>query len=334
MTFRVRDKEYSYTFKELKLEINKEAIIDEIIASQKMLTYRNKLEMIKCQQKKKYAYKLKYDRNYLIKIVTDIKNEVDVNVVYDNLVMNSNRELTYNPGVEGFILDVNQSVNAIVTAIDNDVFGDLEVDLIGDVIASSKNSELAVIDSKVSSFTTKFNPYITRAINLRVALSFIDGVIIQPGDEFSFYKYAGPYDRDGYVFYYEFIGNGVCQIATTVYNAALLGGLEIVKRYPHKAKSIYVPGGLDATVASYSSGWYVDMAFKNTYDYPIYISAYAVDGEAHVDFWSNHDAKKGKTYKTSSVQIGPRGYTSYLYVFENGVEVEKRKIATTWYLED
>ena len=79
---------------------------------------------------------------------------------------------------------------------------------------------------------------------------------------FSFYKYAGPYNRKGYVFYYEYVGNGVCQIATTIYNTALLGGLEIVRRYPHAALPVYVPGGLDATVASYANGGYVDFQFK------------------------------------------------------------------------
>ena len=68
--------------------------------------------------------------------------------------------------------------------------------------------------------------------------------------------------------------NGVIvqlKATTTTYNAALLGGLEIVKRYPHAKKSLYVAGGLDATVASYSSGWCVDMQFKNTYKLQVQI---------------------------------------------------------------
>ena len=75
------------------------------------------------------------------------------------------------------------------------------------------------------------------------------------------------------------------------------------------------------------------MQFRNTYDYPIYISAYAVGGTVYVDFWSNHDAKKGRSYATSSIQIGERGYTSFLHVYLDGEEIEKRKIATTWYSE-
>lgn len=42
-------------------------------------------------------------------------------------------------------------------------------------------------------------------------------------------------------------------------------------------------------------------------------------------------AKEGKTYTTESVKIGYLGYNTYLHVFENGQEIEKRKIATTWY---
>ena len=107
-----------------------------------------------------------------------------------------------------------------------------------------------------------------------------------------------------------------------------------MKRYPHAKKSLYVAGGLDATVASYSSGWYVDMKFKNTYNYPIYISAYAIGGEAHVDFWSNSNAKEGKTYQTESVKVSALGYKSYLHVFDsNGQEIEKRFLANSWYRE-
>ena len=166
------------------------------------------------------------------------------------------------------------------------------------------------------------------------ALSLINGTVVEPGEVFSYCDTAGPFTRYGYVFYYEFVGNGVCQIATTTYNAALLGGLEIVKRYPHAKKSLYVAGGLDATVASYSSGWCVDMQFRNTYKYPIYIKAWSYDGVAYVEFWSNHDAKEGYEYSTSSVQIGQRGYRSYLHKWKDGEEVDVSLIDTTWYIED
>ena len=97
---------------------------------------------------------------------------------------------------------------------------------------------------------------------------------------------------------------------------------------------MYVDGGLDATVASYSSGWCVDMQFKNIYNYPIYIKAYSSGGQAHVEFWSNHDAKGGLDYTTSSSKIGVRGYKSYLHTWKDGQEIDVKEIATTWYTEE
>ena len=205
------------------------------------------------------------------------------------------------------------------------------INLIVDNSSVNNHKEYESIDTKVSSFNTTFDPYISRATNLRTALNYIDGAIIEPGETFSFYKYAGPYNKKGYVFYYEFVGNGVCQIATTTYNAALLAGLEITKRYQHEYIAPYVPGGLDATVASYAGGGYIDMSFKNTYKYPIYISAYYIGNKAYVEIWSNSDAKEGKTYETESVKIGANSYVTYLHVYKDGKEIEKKKIANSWY---
>jgi hypothetical protein len=58
---------------------------------------------------------------------------------------------------------------------------------------------------------------------------------------------------------------GACQVSTTLYNAALLAGLEIVERLPHSRPCSYVPYGCDATVA-YGA---VDLKFRNTLDHSI-----------------------------------------------------------------
>lgn len=128
------------------------------------------------------------------------------------------------------------------------------------------------------------------------------------------------------------IGNGVCQVATTIYNTAFTAGVKIVDRNQHEAKSTYVDGGLDATVASGIYGESkVDFKFKNTLAYPIYVSAYSKNKKIIVDFWSNDKATGGKTYKTESVKIGYKGYKTYLHVYKNGKEIDKHLIATSWY---
>lgn len=329
---KINSKDYEYSLSDLGVSVDEDKTIDEVIKYQNSLGYSKKLMLINNIKQKKFRFIFKIDNSKIQEFLNNVKSDVDIAVV--NGYFDTNEGVKYIPGVDGYSMNVDEGVNKIVQELSTGVL-DKEIELSGDVVASSSNELYSSIDTMTSSFVTNFNVWEgTRPINLRTALNYINGAIVEPGEVFSYYKYAGPYNKSGYVFYYEFVGNGVCQIATTTYNAALLGGLEIVKRYPHAKKSVYVEGGLDATVASYSSGWHVDFEFKNTYKYPIYIKAYAVGGEAHVEFWSNSNAKEGKTYSTESVQIGARGYTTYLHTYKDGVEIDKSKIATTWYPEE
>ncbi len=65
------------------------------------------------------------------------------------------------------------------------------------------------------------------------------------------------------------VGGGVCQTSSTLYNAALLAGLEVVERHPHTALPRYVPPGRDAAVA-YPG---IDLRIKNPYKFPVRIQA-------------------------------------------------------------
>ena len=62
-------------------------------------------------------------------------------------------------------------------------------------------------------------------------------------------------------------GGGVCLVSTSIYNAALLAGMEIEEVHNHTYPSKYAPKGRDAAV-SYG---YTDFKFKNSYSHPIYI---------------------------------------------------------------
>ena len=330
----VNGRENEYTYSDVGLHLDTDGIIDEIKKSQNHLTYTKRISLINSRGKKIYDFKYKVNEEESKQFLEKIKNETHQDK-QDGHFQDDGYTLSYVKGVNSFDLDIDKSMDVLQKTLANGAKENAKVELIGNSEIANNNDSYATIDTMVSSFTTYFNQYeYARAQNLYTALSYINGAVVMPGETFSYYNYAGPFNKAGYVFYYEFVGNGVCQIATTTYNAALLGGLEIVKRYPHAAKSVYVAGGLDATVASYSSGWYVDMAWKNTYDYPIYVRAYHNGGSATVELWSNHDAKRGYTYETESVQIGYRGYQSYLHVYKDGQEVERRFIATTWYIKD
>jgi len=94
--------------------------------------------------------------------------------------------------------------------------------------------------------------------NAHLALGRLTGAVIKPGAIFSFNRRVGTFSRDrGFkkapVSYNGQLiddwGGGVCQTSTTLYNAALLAGLEILERNHHRFAPSYVPPGRDAAVA-------------------------------------------------------------------------------------
>lgn len=114
--------------------------------------------------------------------------------------------------------------------------------------------------------------------NADLAARRLDRAIVPAHAVFSFNGRVGSFSRDaGYrrapVSYngqlIDAWGGGVCQCSTTLYNAALLGGMKIVERNRHHFAPSYVPVGLDAAVA-YSD---IDLKFENPYDFPVEIRA-------------------------------------------------------------
>jgi vancomycin resistance protein YoaR len=119
--------------------------------------------------------------------------------------------------------------------------------------------------------------------NARLAAAALDGVVLPPGGEFSFNRTVGPWTRDkGYkrapVSYGgEMVitwGGGVCQVSSTLYNAALLAGLTVRERDHHVWAPLYVPPGRDAAVAY----GIADLRLRNPYAAPVRLEA-RVQGE-------------------------------------------------------
>lgn len=336
VSLKFNDNTYEVTLKDMGVSADYDKTLDYVSRFQDKLSYNKKIWYINGHNKG-ISLPIYYhvDDESISSFLNAFKDKVYVKPVdgyFDTSV-----GVKYVSGVNGYELDVDESKKKIEEFFKKDLIDtNQEIELVSREIVAYTNENYVGIDTLVSHFSTSYDTWVTlRAQNLRAGIGYVNGAIVEPGEVFSFYRYAGPYNKAGFVFYYEFVGNGVCQVATTVYNTALLGGLDIVMRYPHKKKSVYVAGGLDATVASSSDGsWNTDMQFRNTYNYPIYIKAYDTYGEIHVEFWSNSNATGGKTYSTESVWLGGRGYRTYLHTYLNGEEISRDLIATTWYLED
>ena len=132
-------------------------------------------------------------------------------------------------------------------------------------------------DDKVAGYTTYFTTWDSnRVTNLRRGLRKLEGTVVMPGETFSFNKTLGSCSSaQGFLPASTFkngehvkeVGGGICQIASTLYNAALYANLEIVSRKNHSLPVGYVPAGRDATV--YYP--YLDFKFKNNRTYPLKI---------------------------------------------------------------
>jgi vancomycin resistance protein YoaR len=126
-------------------------------------------------------------------------------------------------------------------------------------------------------FTTYFEQNPNREHNIALALSKFNGLVIENGESVSFNKVVGPRSADrGFmeakiILDGEFvpgIGGGVCQASTTVFNAAMLAGMQIDRSSAHSLPISYVPLGRDAMVSSSS-----DLVFTNNSGGRIFIEA-------------------------------------------------------------
>ncbi|TMQ13867.1 MAG: hypothetical protein E6J91_17130 [Deltaproteobacteria bacterium] len=127
-----------------------------------------------------------------------------------------------------------------------------------------------------------------RNFNLMLAASKLNGVVLKPGDEWSFNGTVGERaEKEGYKVAHvitagemvDGLAGGTCQISTTLFGAAFFAGLDIVKTTNHSRPSAYTPLGFDATVVWPNT----DLKLKNPYDFPVVIHYRVANGEALVE---------------------------------------------------
>lgn len=129
--------------------------------------------------------------------------------------------------------------------------------------------------------------------NARLAAQALDGVRIAPGAVLSFNRTVRSWSLDrGYVkapVSYEgelvsAFGGGVCQTSTTLYNAALLAGLDVLERHRHTHLPRYIAPGRDAAVAQIA----LDLRIRNPYPYPVRLRTSTRSGRLDVRILGPH----------------------------------------------
>ena len=187
---------------------------------------------------------------------------------------------------------------------------------------------------QLSTFKTRYDASDKdRTTNLILACKKLDGKVIMPGETFSYnatlgprstatgYKNAKVYENGEVV---DGIGGGICQISSTLYNAALMADMEIVERRNHQFVTSYVGAGRDATVVY----GLTDFKFKNTRKYPIKLKASSVSGIATISIFGIKEEEREYTYTFKTNTISTIPFTTK-YVedasLQPGQEVVKQK---------
>jgi len=163
-----------------------------------------------------------------------------------------------------------------------------KLNVVRDLIVKEKEK----MPKKMGSYATYFNlSYKSRTENLKLAAEALDNVAVAPGQIFSFNDTVGPRTpergyREAIIFVnkqeVEGYGGGVCQVSTTLYNAVLAAGLEVVERHRHSLPVTYVPKGRDATVNFGTA----DFRFKNNTEKTVILHASVVKNKLSVEIFS------------------------------------------------
>lgn len=217
----------------------------------------------------------KYDRLKLIKYLSKIKKQIDFSSSNSTYDFNYGKIL-YTHDVDGRKLDIEVNTKLIEGRLLNRDFSDICLD-IETIRPSITVEDVKGLRDILGVFTTRFNAYnFSRAHNIELASKKLNNFLLLPGEEFSMDYALGPrtpsngYMQAPIIFRNQLVtgtGGGVCQVATTLYNAALLSYLEVTKRVHHSIPLGYVPPGQDATI----SEGYIDLKFRNNKDYTICI---------------------------------------------------------------
>lgn len=274
-------------------------------------------------------------------------------------VLYSNGRFERQSEVAGRELDEAKLGEAVIAALEGDGNADLPVH---EAPKKVSDEQLAAINEVRSEFTTKFSEgKVSRSSNIRTAAQKINGLVLAPGEQFSFnkvvgrrgpdtgFKVAGVYKNGKHDVDF---GGGICQVSTTLYNAALVADLKIPKRQNHSMPVPYVPLGRDAAV-DYNG---VDLIIENNLDTPIALNAFVSSGQITFRILGQRDPSLAvkivtagarswsageQTIKdpslpagrTKVIERGSSGHSinSWRVVYKDGVEVRRDPLGQSYY---
>ena len=296
VTFYKDDYKYESTLGGLCLSLDVAKIVESAWKEEKSRNWQAKIANLDGNRKINYPLTIQYNPEVKARLLKDWDSKWGV--VYKNasLEVDNQRGLVIVPGQAGLKVDEDATFKILPTNLHE--ISTLRMPIIMVRQQPQVNEEMLKNMGEISSYSTFYNPgEVNRSHNLYMAASSVNKIMIAPQTVFSFNNTVGARTMEtGYLDALVIVGNkfepglggGICQVSSTLYNACLLAGLEIVERYNHALAVAYVPLGRDATVAYGIQ----DLKIRNSTDSPVYIRVIASGGKLTVNIYGNLKYKR------------------------------------------
>ena len=323
---------YEINCEDIELKYNTEELVEQAYNSTRTGSYFNDIAsyISVTSEGKKYTIKAIYNEEKLDKSIEKIAK--DINQDAKNATVSVGGGISITPSKTGLKFETKENKKLIEEALNNKKYDtiDLKVSVTKPRISTE---DVSSINTTLASFSTTFNSaLVERSYNIGLSAQRVSNVILKPGETFSYNEHTGMrLLSNGYLNAPVIVGNdyedapggGVCQTSTTLFNAALLSGLQIDQVRNHSKTSQYVPRGRDAMVNDGDS----DLKFTNNFDHAVYIQCYrsgssvvaAIYGASQdrvgvnirVDNFTYNGLPGAKTYRT--ITKNGKSKTSYIY---------------------
>lgn len=357
------DIKYDYTLNDFGFSYNYEEAVDKAYELGREGNLFDRYKEIRNIKKDGVEIPLdeEYDRDKVLQIVDELEENVYREPENSTFNFNNGKFIVTEEQI-GMSLDKNKLIKLIVENIGESK--DIEMPM--DIVEPRYKKEIfSRINGIIGEFSTSFKGSAPGRIqNIKIASSSISNKVIMPGEQISYNDTIGPIQaKYGYMEAPVILngeltpgmGGGVCQSSTTLYNALLLADVSIVERHPHSIAASYVPRGTDGAVAR----GYLDLKFKNDFDFPIYIDSKIVGDRVYFYIYGDTKSKdytvkiepeliQTLPYKVHEVydaslepgakimeQEGRTGYKvkTYKSIIKNGQVVERNLINNDYYRE-
>ena len=244
-----------------------------------------------------------------------------------------NGELVFTDEQDGLAINKEKLKNDIISKVEN-IYGDKIKINTQKISPKCTKKELSKIDTVLGSYETNFNPKNeNRVNNIKVAANATKNIILLKGDQFSFnnllleYECESKFKEASVIVNGKLekgIGGGICQVSSTIYNAALYSGLDIINIKNHSIPSEYISKGRDATVSIGD----IDFKFRNNYESPILIYNEVLDNKVVSTIYGSKNDKKEIEILTEITETLPNNivkkYSEDLYIGQKIIEEEGR----------